>query len=111
MFQVDRIPSHDAGFLPKQPARGRRFSHDVAIIFSTSRLLLPAHRRLATLPSMNGLGTFIMIIMAAVLLALLGLLLARCTVSSDRLARHNNAAGYGYSATGVIFAVVLARLA
>jgi hypothetical protein len=69
---------------------------------SSSRLLLPAHRRHATLPSMNGLGAFIMIIVAAVLLPLLGLMLVRRTVSRDRLAQHIDVGGYICAMIGVI---------
>jgi hypothetical protein len=72
--------------------------------------MLPVHYRRATLPSMNGLGAFIMIIVAAVLLALLGLALVRRTVPRDRLARHIDAAGYVYAVIGVIYAVILAQV-
>jgi len=59
---------------------------------------------------MNGLGAFIMIIVAAVLLALLGLALVRRTVPLDRLARHTDVAGYVYAVIGVIYAVILAQV-
>jgi hypothetical protein len=59
---------------------------------------------------MNGLGTFILIIVAAVLLALLGLALVRRTVPYDRLARHTDVAGYVYAVIGVIYAVILAQV-
>jgi Protein of unknown function (DUF4239) len=59
---------------------------------------------------MNGLGAFIIIIVAAVLLALLGLALVRRTVPRDRLARHVEAAGYVYAVIGVIYAVILAQV-
>jgi hypothetical protein len=72
--------------------------------------MLPVHYRRATLPSMNGLGAFIMIIVAAVLLALLGLALVRRTVPRDRLARHIDVAGYVYAVIGVIYAVILAQV-
>ncbi len=39
---------------------------------------------------MHGLGPFFLIIVAAVLLALLGLVLMRRTVPHDRLARHTD---------------------
>ena len=74
------------------------------------QLLLPAQRRRATLPSMNGLGAFFIIIVAAVLLALLGLALVRRTVPLDRLARHTDVAGYVYAVIGVIYAVILAQV-
>jgi hypothetical protein len=47
---------------------------------------------------MHGLGPFIMIIVAAVLLALLGLMLVRRT----GLAQHIDVAGYIYAMIGVI---------
>jgi hypothetical protein len=72
--------------------------------------MLLVHYRRATLPSMNGLGSFIMIIVAAVLLALLGLALVRRTVPRDRLARHTDVAGYVYAVIGVIYAVILAQV-
>jgi hypothetical protein len=72
--------------------------------------MLLVHYRRATLPSMNGLGSFIMIIVAAVLLALLGLALVRHTVPRDRLARHIDVAGYVYAVIGVIYAVILAQV-
>jgi fumarate reductase subunit D len=72
--------------------------------------MLPAHRRRATLPGMNGLGAFIMIIVAAVLLALLGLMVVRRTVPHERLARHTDVAGYVYAVIGVIYAVILAQV-
>ena len=72
--------------------------------------MLPVHYRRATLPSMNGIGAFIMIIVAAVLLALLGLALVRRTVPHDRLARHTDVAGYVYAVIGVIYAVILAQV-
>jgi hypothetical protein len=59
---------------------------------------------------MNGLGASIMIIVAAVLLALLGLVLVRRTVPRDRLARHVDVAGYVYAVIGVIYAVILAQV-
>jgi hypothetical protein len=82
----------------------------VAIIFWTPQLLLPVLNHRATLPSMNGLGAFILIIVAAVLLALLGLVLVRRTVPRDRLARHIDVAGYVYAVIGVIYAVILAQV-
>jgi len=51
---------------------------------------------------MNGLGAFIMIIVAAILLALLGLMLVRRTVSRDCLAQRIDVAGYIYAMIGVI---------
>jgi hypothetical protein len=72
--------------------------------------MLLVHYRRATLPSMNGLGSFIMIIVAAVFLALLGLALVRRTVPRDRLARHTDVAGYVYAVIGVIYAVILAQV-
>jgi hypothetical protein len=59
---------------------------------------------------MNGLGAFIMIIVAAVLLALLGLMVVRRTVPHERLARHTDVAGYVYAVIGVIYAVILAQV-
>ena len=59
---------------------------------------------------MSGLGAFIMIIVAAVILALLGLALVRRTVPHDRLARHTDVAGYVYAVIGVIYAVILAQV-
>jgi type I site-specific restriction endonuclease len=59
---------------------------------------------------MTGLGAFIVIIVAAVLLALLGLSLVRRTVPFDRLARHTDVAGYVYAVIDVIYAVVLAQV-
>jgi hypothetical protein len=59
---------------------------------------------------MNGLGPFILIIVAAVLLALLGLALVRCTVPYDRLAQHTDVVGYVYAVIGVIYAVILAQV-
>ena len=82
----------------------------MGVIFSTLRLLLPAQSRRATRPTMNGLGAFIMIIAAAVLLALLGLALVRRVVPRDRLARHIDVAGYVYAVIGVIYAVILAQV-
>jgi hypothetical protein len=59
---------------------------------------------------MNGLGPFTLIIVAAVLLALLGLVLVRRTVPSDRLAQHTDDVGYVYAVIGVIYAVLLAQV-
>ena len=59
---------------------------------------------------MNGLGAFIMLIVAAVLLALLGLVVVRRTVPHERLARHTDVAGYVYAVIGVIYAVILAQV-
>jgi len=59
---------------------------------------------------MNGLGAFFMIIVAAVLLALLGLVVVRRTVPHERLARHTDVAGYVYAVIGVIYAVILAQV-
>jgi len=59
---------------------------------------------------MTGLGAFIMVIVAAVLLALLGLALVRRTVPVDRLAQHTDVAGYVYAVIGVIYAVILAQV-
>src|SRR5215208_5320929 len=72
--------------------------------------MLPMHDCRATLLSVNGLGAFIMIIVAAVLLALLGLALVRRRVPYDRLARHIDVAGYVYAVIGVIYAVILAQV-
>src|SRR5215208_3685 len=100
----------DAGLFPEQAARGRGFSYHARSIVSTSRLLLPVHYSRATLPSMNGLGAFIMLIVAAVVLALLGLVLVRRMVPRERLARHIDVAGYVYAVIGVIYAVILAQV-
>jgi hypothetical protein len=59
---------------------------------------------------MNGLGAFIMLIVAAVVLALLGLVLVRRMVPRERLARHIDVAGYVYAVIGVIYAVILAQV-
>jgi hypothetical protein len=59
---------------------------------------------------MNGLSVFIVIIVAAVLLALLGLALVRRTIPYERLARHTDVAGYVYAVIGVIYAVILAQV-
>src|SRR5688500_15229285 len=59
---------------------------------------------------MNGLGAFLMLIVAAVLLALLGLAVVRRTVPHERLARHTDVAGYVYAVIGVIYAVILAQV-
>jgi hypothetical protein len=59
---------------------------------------------------MNGLVPFFLIIVAADLLALLGLALVRRMVSYDRLARHIDVAGYVYAVIGVIYAVILAQV-
>jgi hypothetical protein len=59
---------------------------------------------------MNGLGTFIVIVVAAVLVALFGLALVRRTVPFDRLAQHTDVAGYVYAVIGVIYAVILAQV-
>src|SRR5215217_8675622 len=72
--------------------------------------MLPMHDCRATLLSMTGLGAFIMVIVAAVLLALLGLALVRRTVPLDRLARHTDVVGYVYAVIGVIYAVILAQV-
>jgi fumarate reductase subunit D len=109
-FHDDRIASRRAGFLTEETVSGNGYSYEVASIFSTPRLLLPVHSSRATLPSMNGLGTFIMLIVAAVLLALLGLALVRRVVPRDRLARHIDVAGYVYAVIGVIYAVILAQV-
>jgi hypothetical protein len=57
---------------------------------------------------MNGLVPFFLIIVAAVLVALLGLALVRRTVPYDRLTQHTDVAGYVYAVIGVIYAVILA---
>src|SRR5215207_1764098 len=93
----------------------RRFSRPsscirLAVFISTPSRMLPMHDCRATLLSVNGLGAFIMIIVAAVLLALLGLALVRRTVPHDRLARHIDVAGYVYAVIGVIYAVILAQV-
>src|SRR5687767_14990967 len=59
---------------------------------------------------MNGLAAFIMLIVVAVLLALLGLALVRRTVPRERLAQHTDVAGYVYAVIGVIYAVILAQV-
>src|SRR5215213_4669769 len=93
----------------------RRFSRPsscgrLTVFISTPSRMLPVHDCRATLPSVNGLGAFIMIIVAAVLLALLGLVLVRRTLPRDRLARHIDVAGYVYAVIGVIYAVILAQV-
>ena len=64
----------------------------------------------ATLPSMSGLGPFFLIIVAAVILALLGLALVRRTVPHERLAQQTDVVGYVYAVIGVIYAVILAQV-
>ncbi|MGH2617620.1 MAG: hypothetical protein ACRDJC_20495 [Thermomicrobiales bacterium] len=59
---------------------------------------------------MSGLGAFVIIILAAVVLALIGLALVRRTVPHDKLARHTDVAGYVYAVIGVIYAVILAQV-
>jgi hypothetical protein len=59
---------------------------------------------------MSELGALILIVVAAVLLALLGLALVRRTVPRERLARHTDVAGYIYAVIGVIYAVILAQV-
>jgi hypothetical protein len=59
---------------------------------------------------MNELGASVMVIVAAVLLALLGLAVVRRVVSHERLARHTDVAGYVYAVIGVIYAVILAQV-
>jgi len=59
---------------------------------------------------MSGLGPFFLIIVAAVILALLGLALVRRTVPHERLARHTDVVGYVYAVIGVIYAVILAQV-
>lgn len=104
----DRIAADDAASL--LPATFLQSSRRLRINSTTLRRMLPVHYRRATLPSVNGLGTFILIIVAAVLLALLGLALVRRTVPLDRLARHTDVAGYVYAVIGVIYAVILAQV-
>jgi hypothetical protein len=59
---------------------------------------------------MGELGASIMVIVAAILLALLGLAIVRRVVSHERLARHTDVAGYVYAVIGVIYAVILAQV-
>lgn len=59
---------------------------------------------------MNGFGAFVMVILAAVLLALTGLAVVRRSIPHDRLARHTDVAGYVYAVIGVIYAVILAQV-
>jgi hypothetical protein len=59
---------------------------------------------------MSGIGAFVMVILAAIMLALLGLALVRRSVSHERLARHTDVAGYVYAVIGVIYAVILAQV-
>ena len=72
--------------------------------------MLPAYQRRATLPDMSEMVAFVVIILAAVLSSLLGLLVVRRTVPRDRLARHTDIAGYVYAVIGVIYAVILAQV-
>jgi hypothetical protein len=93
----------------------RASSGDGAIIAqqdgaSSAKNLLPAHHRRATLPAMSGLGAFVIIIVAAVVLALIGLAVVRRTVPHDKLAQHTDVAGYVYAVIGVIYAVILAQV-
>src|SRR5215204_5065897 len=80
-------------------------NHLLGSLTSVARLTAPR-----SLPSMNGFGPFIVIIVAAVLLALLGLVLVRRTVPYDRLAQHTDVVGYVYAVIGVIYAVILAQV-
>ena len=59
---------------------------------------------------MSELGAFVMVIVVAIMLALLGLAVVRRAVSRDRLARHTDVAGYVYAVIGVIYAVILAQV-
>ena len=59
---------------------------------------------------MSGLGPFFLIIVAAVILALLGLALVRRTVPHERLAQQTDVVGYVYAVIGVIYAVILAQV-
>ena len=59
---------------------------------------------------MSGLGAIAIVIMAAIMLALLGLMVVRRSVPHDRLARHTDVAGYVYAVIGVIYAVILAQV-
>ncbi len=52
--------------------------------------------------------TFIVIVLAAVLLSLVGLAFTRRLVPSSQLAEHLDVAGYIYAVIGVIYAVILA---
>lgn len=72
--------------------------------------MLPTHRRRATLPGMSEMVAFVVIILAAVVSSLVGLLVVRRTVPHDRLARHTDIAGYVYAVIGVIYAVILAQV-
>src|SRR3954447_19518716 len=88
----------------------REYSNLVPIIVSSPRRMLPGYYSRATLPSMNGFGAFIVIIVAADFIALLGLVLVRRTLPLDRLARHIDVAGYVYAVIGVLYAVILAQV-
>ena len=59
---------------------------------------------------MSELGAFVMVIVVAIMLALLGLAVVRRVVSHERLARHTDVAGYVYAVIGVIYAVILAQV-
>ncbi len=59
---------------------------------------------------MSELGAFVMVIVIAIMLALLGLAVVRRVVSHERLARHTDVAGYVYAVIGVIYAVILAQV-
>ena len=59
---------------------------------------------------MSGFGAFAMVIVAAIMLALLGLAVVSRSVPHDRLARHTDVAGYVYAVIGVIYAVILAQV-
>jgi hypothetical protein len=72
--------------------------------------MLPASLRRATLPSIHELGAFLIVVVAADLVALLGLALVRRTVPRDPLARHTDVAGYVYAVLGVIYAVILGQV-
>src|SRR5688500_13385261 len=72
------------------------------------RLAPPPSSRYA--PAMSGFGAFVMVILAVVMLALIGLAVVRRSIPRDRLARHTDVAGYVYAVIGVIYAAILAQV-
>jgi Protein of unknown function (DUF4239) len=68
------------------------------------------HRHRATLLNMSEFVPFVLIVLAAVVVALLGLTVVRRSVPPDRLAQHTDIAGYVYAVIGVIYAVILAQV-
>jgi hypothetical protein len=53
---------------------------------------------------------YVLVIVAVVVVALIGLIVVRRTVPRSRLAQHTDVAGYVYAVIGVIYAVILAQV-